>query len=193
MVHFTAVSLVEYHFAVVPFINFLTITILRHQTLPQVKTKNMLIKIDGELSEGVTSKDIILHIIGIIGTAGGTGYTIEFDGTAIHSLSMEARMSISNMAIEAGARAGVIAPDEITFEYLKGRPMCPTGEEWDNAVEYWKSLVSDEGAVFDKTVEIMAEDIAPTVTWGTSPQDVAPVTGTVPMIAAEGHDAARQV
>lgn len=153
----------------------------------------MLIKIDGDLSEGVTSKDIILHVIGIIGTAGGTGYTIEFDGSAIHSLSMEARMSISNMAIEAGARAGIIAPDEITFDYLKGRPMCPQGEEWDQAVEYWKSLVSDEGAVFDKTVEIMAEDIAPTVTWGTSPQDVAPVTGTVPMIAAEGHDAARQV
>lgn len=166
--------------------------VLASQTLPQVKTKNMLIKIDGELSEGVTSKDIILYIIGIIGTAGGTGYTIEFDGSAIHSLSMEARMSISNMAIEAGARAGIIAPDEITFDYLKGRPMCPTGEEWDKAVEYWKSLVSDEGAAFDKTIEIAAEDIAPTVTWGTSPQDVAPVTGTVPMIAAEGHDAARQ-
>ena len=153
----------------------------------------MLIKIDGELCDGVTSKDIILHIIGIIGTAGGTGYTIEFGGSAIHSLSMEARMSISNMAIEAGARAGVIGPDEITFDYLKGRPLCPQGEEWDRAVEYWKSLVSDEGAVFDKTVEVDAKDIAPTVTWGTSPQDVTPVTGTVPMIAAEGNDAARRV
>ena len=153
----------------------------------------MLIKIDGELLEGVTSKDIILHIIGIIGTGGGTGYTIEFDGSAIHTLSMEARMSISNMAIEAGARAGLIAPDDITFDYLKGRPMCPTGEEWDRAVAYWKSLVSDKGAVFDKTIEIDAKDIAPTVTWGTSPQDVAPVTGNVPMIAAEGHDAGRQV
>ncbi|CAB9514031.1 3-isopropylmalate dehydratase large subunit (Fragment) [Seminavis robusta] len=166
--------------------------VLATQTLAQVKTKNMLIKIDGELGDGVTSKDIILHIIGIIGTAGGTGYTIEFDGSAIHSLSMEARMSISNMAIEAGARAGVIAPDEITFEYLKGRPMCPSGEEWDKAVKYWKTMVSDEGAVFDKTVEIAASDIAPTITWGTSPQDVAPVTGNVPMIAAEGNDAARQ-
>ena len=163
------------------------------QTIPQVKTKNMLIKIDGELGEGVTSKDIILHIIGIIGTAGGTGYTIEFDGSAIHSLSMEARMSISNMAIEAGARAGIIAPDEITFDYLRGRPMCPRGYEWDQAVEYWNSLATDEGAVFDKTVEIAAGDIAPTVTWGTSPQDVAPVSGNVPTIAAEGHDAARQV
>ena len=143
--------------------------------------------------EGVTSKDIILHICGVIGTAGGTGYTIEFGGAAIQSLSMEARMSISNMAIEAGARAGVIAPDEITFEYLKGRPMCPTGEEWDKAVAYWKSLASDEGAEYDRTVIIDAKDIAPTVTWGTSPQDVFPVTGNVPMIAAEGNDAARQV
>lgn len=153
----------------------------------------MLIRIDGELAEGVTSKDIILHVCGVIGTSGGTGYTIEFDGDAIHNLSMEARMSISNMAIEAGARAGVIAPDEITFEYLKGRPMCPSGEEWDRAVEYWKSLVSDEDAVYDRTVIIDAKDIPPTVTWGTSPQDVCPVTGNVPMIAAEGHDAARQV
>ena len=102
-------------------------------------------------------------------------------------------MSISNMAIEAGARAGVIAPDEVTFEYLKGRPMCPTGEEWDKAVAYWKSLASDKGAKYDKTVVIDANDIAPTVTWGTSPQDVVPVTGSVPMIAAEGNNAARQV
>jgi 3-isopropylmalate dehydratase len=153
----------------------------------------MLIKLNGDLPVGVTSKDIILYVCGLIGTAGGTGYTIEFGGSAIKKLSMEARMSISNMAIEAGARAGVIAPDEITFEYLKGRPMCPTGEEWDKAVAYWKSLVSDEGASFDKVIEIDAKDIAPTVTWGTSPQDVAPITGSVPMIAAEGNDAARQV
>lgn len=156
--------------------------VLATQTLPQTKTKNMLIRIDGALDEGVTSKDIILHIIGIIGTGGGTGYTIEFAGTAIESLSMEARMSISNMAIEAGARAGIIAPDDITYEYLKGRPMCPTGEEWDRAVKYWNSLKTDEGAEFDKTILIDAKDIAPTVTWGTSPQDVAPVTGTVPVI-----------
>ena len=160
------------------------------QTLPQTKTKNMLIRVDGELGEGVTSKDIILHIIGVIGTGGGTGYTIEFAGSAIENLSMEARMSISNMAIEAGARAGIIAPDEITFDYLKGRPMCPTGEDWDKAVAYWKSLVSDEGATYDKEVIIDAKDIAPTVTWGTSPQDVAPVTGKVP--SSEGKDPARQ-
>lgn len=153
----------------------------------------MLIRVDGELAEGVTSKDIILHVIGVIGTAGGTGYTIEFGGSTIRTLSMEARMSISNMAIEAGARAGIIAPDEITFEYLKGRPMCPSGEEWDKAVEYWKSLPSDEGANFDRTVLIDAKDISPTVTWGTSPQDVVPITGSVPMIGAEGNDAARQV
>lgn len=153
----------------------------------------MLIRVDGELGVGVTSKDIILHIIGIIGTAGGTGYTIEFAGTAIETLSMEARMSISNMAIEAGARAGMIAPDQVTFDYLKGRPMCPSGEEWDKAVEYWQTLQSDEDAFYDKTVTIDAKDIAPTVTWGTSPQDVAPVTGNVPMIADPGHDAGRQV
>lgn len=153
----------------------------------------MLIRVDGELSDGVTSKDIILHIIGVIGTAGGTGYTIEFGGSAIETLSMEARMSISNMAIEAGARAGIIAPDEITFEYLKGRPMSPSAEEWDKAVEYWTSLRSDEGAVYDETIVINADDISPTITWGTSPQDVAPVTGKVPMIAAEGNVPARQV
>ena len=151
----------------------------------------MLVRVDGQLEPGVTSKDIVLHVIGIIGTGGGTGYTIEFGGSAIQSLSMEARMSISNMAIEAGARAGIIAPDEITFEYLKGRPMAPAdGEEWEKAVEYWKSLASDEDAEFDKTVVIDAKDIAPTVTWGTSPQDVAPVTGNVPML--EGNDPARQ-
>jgi 3-isopropylmalate dehydratase len=163
------------------------------QTLPQTKTKNMLIRVDGELGVGVTSKDIILHIIGIIGTGGGTGYTIEFGGTTIGKLSMEARMSISNMAIEAGARAGIISPDAITYEYLKGRPMCPSGEEWENAVKYWDSLRSDDGAFYDKTILLEAKDIAPTITWGTSPQDVAPITGNVPMIAAEGHDAARQV
>jgi len=126
----------------------------------------MLIRIDGSLDEGVTSKDIILHVIGIIGTAGGTGYTIEFAGEAIEALSMEARMSISNMAIEAGARAGIIAPDQITYDYLQGRPMSPSGDEWDKAVDYWNSLKSDEGAVFDKTLVIEAKDIAPTVTWG---------------------------
>ena len=153
----------------------------------------MLIRVDGDLPECVTSKDIILYIIGLIGTAGGTGYTIEFGGSAIEKLSMEARMSISNMAIEAGARAGIISPDEVTFEYLKNRPMCPSGEEWDKAVEHWKSLRSDEGAKYDKTIVIDAKDIGPTVTWGTSPQDVIPVTGNVPMIDEEGNDDARKV
>mmetsp|Transcript_33685 Transcript_33685/g.68426 ORF Transcript_33685/g.68426 Transcript_33685/m.68426 type:complete len:804 (-) Transcript_33685:185-2596(-) len=166
--------------------------VLATQTLPQTKAINMLIRIDGPLGEGVTSKDIILHVCNVIGTAGGTGATIEFAGEAIESLSMEARMSISNMAIEAGARAGIIAPDEVTFEYLKGRPMCPSGEEWDKAVEYWKTLKTDEGATFDKTVVIESKDIAPTVTWGTSPQDAMPVSGIIPRIDEEGHDEARQ-
>jgi len=165
--------------------------VLATQTLPQTKTKNMLIRIDGELAEGVTSKDIILHIIGIIGTAGGTGYTIEFAGSAIESLSMEARMSISNMAIEAGARAGIIAPDQVTYDYLKGRPMCPIGKTWDDAVAYWESLKSDDGAEYDHAVIIDAKDIAPTVTWGTSPQDVAPVTGNVPLLKDADSEARR--
>ena len=166
--------------------------VLATQTLPQTKAQNMLIRVDGELDEGVTSKDIILHICGVIGTAGGTGSTIEFAGSAIESLSMEARMSISNMAIEAGARAGVIAPDQITFDYLKGRPMCPDGEDWDKAVEYWLSLQSDEGAKYDNEVIIDAKDIAPTVTWGTSPQDTMPVDGFIPKIDAPEHDEPRQ-
>mmetsp|Transcript_3667 Transcript_3667/g.6958 ORF Transcript_3667/g.6958 Transcript_3667/m.6958 type:complete len:782 (+) Transcript_3667:29-2374(+) len=154
--------------------------VLATSTLGQVKGSNFLIKIEGELTEGVESKDIVLHVCGVIGTAGGTGSVIEFAGEAIEKLSMEGRMSISNMAIEAGARAGLIAPDDVTFDYLKGRPMCPSGEEWDRAVEYWRSLRSDDDAVYDKTVVIQASDIAPTVTWGTSPQDVAPITGKVP-------------
>jgi 3-isopropylmalate dehydratase len=166
--------------------------VLATQTLPQTKAKNMLIRIDGELADGVTSKDIILHICGLIGTAGGTGYTIEFAGDVIRALSMEARMSISNMAIEAGARAGLVAPDEVTFEYLKGRPMSPSAEEWDRAVEYWKSLASDEGAKYDKEVIIDGKDIAPTTTWGTSPQDAVAIDGNVPMIDEPGNDATRQ-
>lgn len=167
--------------------------VLATQTLPQTKAINMLIRIDGPLGASVTSKDIILHVCNVIGTAGGTGATIEFAGEAIESLSMEARMSISNMAIEAGARSGLIAPDDVTFEYLKGRPMSPaSGEEWDRAVEYWRTLKTDEGAVFDKTVVIDAKDIAPTVTWGTSPQDAIPVDGIIPRIDEKGHDEARQ-
>ena len=145
----------------------------------------MQIEVTGKLQPGVTSKDIILHIIGVIGTAGGTGHVIEFCGDAIKALSMEARMSICNMAIEAGARAGMIAPDEVTFEYIKGRPLAPKGAELDKAIAYWKTLKSDEGAKYDQTVTIKGEDIAPTVTWGTSPQDVAPITATVPNPADE--------
>jgi 3-isopropylmalate dehydratase len=151
----------------------------------------MLIRIDGDLTDGVTSKDIILHICGLIGTAGGTGYTIEFGGDAISSLSMESRMSISNMAIEAGARAGMIAADDITFDYLKGRPMSPSGDDWDKAIAYWRSIASDDDAEYDKTVVVKASDISPTVTWGTSPQDVMPIDGEVPKIDAPGHDEAR--
>lgn len=141
----------------------------------------MRITVDGELLEGVGSKDVILHIIGVIGTAGGTGHVIEYAGSVFRKMSMEARMSVCNMSIEAGARAGMIASDEITFEYLKGRPLAPpAGEAWDRAVEYWRTLTTDEGAKFDREVVIRAEDIAPTVSWGTSPQDVAPITGVVP-------------
>ncbi|KAL4401497.1 3-isopropylmalate dehydratase [Malassezia pachydermatis] len=154
--------------------------VLATQTLLQKRMKNILIDVNGELPEGVTSKDIILHVIGLIGTAGGTGGVLEFAGSTIRGLSMEARMSMCNMAIEAGARAGLIAPDQKTLDYLKGRPLVPQGEDWDRAAKYWLSLASDEGAQYDKVVRIDAKDIPPTVTWGTSPQDTVPITGTVP-------------
>jgi len=159
--------------------------VLATQTLLQKRAKNMKIEVRGKLGVGVTSKDVILHAIGVIGTAGGTGHVIEFCGEAIRTLSMEARMSICNMAIEAGARAGMIAPDETTFEYLRGRPLAPTGAEWEKAVAYWRTLSSDPGAKYDTEVTIEASDIAPTVTWGTSPQDTAPITGRVPDPAKE--------
>ena len=156
--------------------------VLATQTLITKRSKNMKIQVDGTLPPGVSSKDIILHAIGVIGTAGGTGAVIEYCGSAIRGLSMEARMSICNMSIEAGARAGMIAPDEITFEYLKGRPLAPKVDsaEWKKAVKYWSSLKSDEGAKYDDEVFIDAKDIVPTVSWGTSPQDVVPITGVVP-------------
>ncbi|KAF9938822.1 3-isopropylmalate dehydratase [Mortierella alpina] len=155
--------------------------VLATQTILQKRAKNMRIQVDGDLADGVTSKDVILHIIGIIGTAGGTGCVIEFAGTTMQSLSMEARMSVCNMSIEAGARAGLIAPDEITYEYLKARPLAPKpGADWDKAVAYWKTLPSDEGAQYDYVIKLDAKDIPPTVTWGTSPQDVVPITGVVP-------------
>lgn len=156
--------------------------VLATQTLISRKSKNMKIQVDGPLVPGATSKDVVLHIIGKIGTAGGTGSVIEFCGSTISSLSVEARMSVCNMSIEGGARAGMIAPDEITFEYLKGRPLAPKYDspEWHRAVRYWKSLCTDPGAKFDQEVYIDAKDIPPTVSWGTSPQDVVPITGSVP-------------
>jgi len=159
--------------------------VLATQTLLQKRAKNMKIEITGDLGPGVTSKDIILHVIGVIGTAGGTGHVMEFCGPAIEKLSIEGRMSICNMAIEAGARAGMIAPDEKTFEYIEGRPLAPKGAELEKAKKYWATLKSDPGAKYDTVVTIDANDIAPTVTWGTSPQDVAPITGTVPDPAKE--------
>ena len=154
--------------------------VLATQTLIQKKSKNMKVEIKGKLRPGVTAKDITLSVIGATGTAGGTGYVIEYCGEAIRDLSMEGRMTVCNMAIEGGARAGLIAPDEKTFEYCKGRPHAPKGAAWEQAVEYWKSLFTDEGAHFDKVIEINGEDIAPVVTWGTSPEDVLPITDSVP-------------
>lgn len=156
--------------------------VLATQTLITKRCKNMKIEVSGNALSGVSSKDIILHIIGVIGTAGGTSSVIEFCGSTIRSLSMEARMSICNMSIEAGARAGMVAPDETTFEYLKGRPLAPKVDsvEWKKALRYWSSLSTDEGAKYDEEVFIDAQDITPTVSWGTSPQDVVPITGVVP-------------
>ena len=154
--------------------------VLATQTLIQKPAKNMRITVDGALADGVTAKDVILAIIGKIGTAGGTGHVIEFAGSAIRGLSMEGRMTVCNMAIEAGARAGMIAPDETTFAYLQDRPMTPKDEHWDKAVAYWRSLPSDEGARYDSEIAMVAEDIAPTVTWGTSPEDAIAINGVVP-------------
>ena len=154
--------------------------VLATQTLLQKPAKNMLIRVDGKLPEGCTGKDIMLAIIGKIGTAGGTGHVMEFAGEAIRALGMAGRLTMCNMSIEAGARAGLIAPDETTFEYIKGRPFAPKGEDFDEAVAYWKTLPSDEGAQYDKIVVLKAEEIIPQVTWGTSPETVIPVTGTVP-------------
>ena len=154
--------------------------VLATQTLIQKKTKNLRINVNGTLPKGVTAKDVILKIIGTIGTAGGTGYVVEYAGSVISNLSMEERMTICNMTIEAGARSGLIAPDQKTFDYLKGRTMSPKGENWDKAVKFWKTLYSDKNCTFDKEIDVQGEDIEPLVTWGTSPQDVSPVTGLVP-------------
>lgn len=154
--------------------------VLATQTIIQSKSKNMRILVQGKLNPGITSKDLILHIIGVIGTAGGTGCVIEFAGEAIEALSVEARMSMCNMSIEGGARAGMIKPDQTTFDYIKGKPLAPKGAEWEKAVAYWKTLHTDEGANFDHEVLVKASDVVPTITWGTSPQDALPITASVP-------------
>jgi len=154
--------------------------VLATQTLIQQKSRNMKVEITGKLRPGVTAKDITLSVIGATGTAGGNGHVIEYCGEAIRDLSMEGRMTVCNMAIEGGARAGIIAPDEKTYAYVMGRPHAPKGAQWEAALAWWKTLFSDEGAHFDKVVTLRGEDIAPVVTWGTSPEDVLPITGVVP-------------
>ncbi len=154
--------------------------VLATQTLLLKQSKAMEIRVEGKLGFGVTPKDVVLAIIGKIGAAGGTGYVLEFRGDTFENMSIEGRLTVANMAIEGGARSGLFAPDEKTFDYLKGRPMAPQGADWDAAVAYWRTLVTDEGARFDRTVTLSASDIAPTVTWGTSPEDVVSITGVVP-------------
>jgi 3-isopropylmalate/(R)-2-methylmalate dehydratase large subunit len=166
--------------------------VLATQTLIQKPAKNMRIRVEGKLPLGITAKDLILAIIGKIGTAGGTGHVIEYAGEAIAGLSMEGRMTVCNMSIEAGARAGLIAPDETTYDYLKGRPMAPKGGAWEQAVAYWRTLPSDAGAAYDKEVVLQAAAIAPQVTWGTSPEAVLPITGTVPNPADEPDEDRRR-
>jgi 3-isopropylmalate/(R)-2-methylmalate dehydratase large subunit len=162
--------------------------VLATQTLIQAKSKNMKIEVNGKLSPGVTAKDIILNIIGKIGTAGGTGFVIEYAGETIKNLSMEERMTICNMSIEAGARAGLVAPDEKTVEFIKGRPMAPKEDNWEKAKNFWLSLKSDPDAKFDEIIKLQAEDIAPSVTWGTSPQDVIPIDGSVPDVESQSDE-----
>src|ERR1700733_13190205 len=154
--------------------------VLATQTLPQVRPKTMAVTVEGELAPGVSAKDVALTVIGAIGTGGGIGHVIEYRGSAIRSLSMEGRMTLCNMSIEGGARAGLVAPDETTFEYVKGRDHAPSGQEWEDAVAYWRTLTTDEGAVFDKEVVLDAASISPHVTWGTNPAQVAPISGTIP-------------
>ena len=154
--------------------------VLATQTLVQAKAKSMRVRVEGQLGAGVTAKDMALYIIGRIGTGGGTGYVIEYAGEAVRGLSMAGRMTLCNMSIESGARAGLVAPDDTTFDYIRGRPMAPKGADFDAAVAYWRTLVSDEDAVFDHEVVLDAADIAPMITWGTSPEAVIPVTGQVP-------------
>ena len=166
--------------------------VMATQCLLQKKSKTMLIKVEGELGAGVTAKDVVLAIIGKIGTAGGTGYALEFGGSAIRSLSMEGRMTVCNMAIEAGARAGMVAVDDTTLAYLEGKTYAPKGEAWDKAVAYWRTLHSDDGAQFDRVVELDAAAIEPQVTWGTSPEMVVPVSATVPDPAQQSDPVKRE-
>jgi 3-isopropylmalate/(R)-2-methylmalate dehydratase large subunit len=166
--------------------------VLATQTLIQKPAKNMRVRIEGNMPLGVTAKDLILAVIGKIGTAGGTGHVIEYAGEAIAGLSMEGRMTVCNMSIEAGARAGLIAPDETTYAYLKGRPMAPKGGAWEQALAHWRTLPSDEGAAYDKEVVLQASEIAPQVTWGTSPEAVLPITGKVPNPAEEPNEDRRR-
>ena len=166
--------------------------VLATQTLIMKPSKNMRVDIEGDLPIGVTAKDLVLAIIGTIGTAGGTGHVIEYTGAAIRKLSMEGRMTVCNMSIEGGARAGLIAPDEITFAYLKGRTKAPQSADWDKAIAYWKTLPSDPGAKYNKEVKLQASAIAPTITWGTSPEDVVQITGMVPDPASARDDNKRQ-
>ncbi|MEP9400800.1 3-isopropylmalate dehydratase large subunit [Sphingomonas sp. VNH70] len=154
--------------------------VLATQTLLLQQSKTMEIRVDGTLGYGVSAKDVVLAIIGRTGAAGGTGYVVEYTGEVIRGLSIEGRLTVSNMSIEGGARSGLIAPDETTFAYLKGRPMAPTGADWDRAVAYWRTLPTDAGARYDRVVQLHATDIAPSLTWGTSPEDVVPITGVVP-------------
>ncbi|QDM41411.1 3-isopropylmalate dehydratase large subunit [Altererythrobacter sp. TH136] len=155
--------------------------VLATQTLLLRKSKTMEVRVTGALGAGVSAKDLILHIIGRVGTAGGTGHVIEYRGEVFETMSVEGRLTVCNMSIEAGARAGLIAPDDVVFDYLRGRPLAPSGEEWTRAVSWWRSLRTDDGAAFDKVVVIDAAEVEPTVTWGTSPEDVAPIGGSVPL------------
>ena len=165
--------------------------VMATQCLIQRKMKNLLIKVDGELGQGITGKDVVLHVIGVIGTAGGNNCAMEFGGSAIRSMSMEGRMTMCNMAIEAGARVGMVAFDDITAEYVKGRPYAPTAGQWEQALEAWSDLKSDDDAEFDKVVEVRAEDIKPQVTWGTSPEMVTTIDATVPTLDDAADDVQR--
>jgi 3-isopropylmalate/(R)-2-methylmalate dehydratase large subunit len=164
--------------------------VLATQTLPQRKPKTMAVTVEGELPTDVTAKDLMLGILSRIGTGGGVGHVIEYRGEAVRSLSMEGRMTVCNMSIEGGARAGLVAPDDTTFEYLKDKPYAPTGEDWDRAVEYWRSLPTDEGARFDKEVVIRAEDLVPYVSWGTTPAQTVGLDDVIPEPQNEGHERA---